>query len=81
MPFSTDKIKPMEMKNTFEKGDIVRVKAYPNEILERRVVGTIEDKKILLCNDEEFNAALEEGREPTSIGFPITDVIINDHEQ
>jgi hypothetical protein len=71
----------MNLNHKFEKGDLVRVKAYPNQILERRVVGTVDDKKVLLCNEDEFNAALADNREPTSIGFPVTDVIINDHEQ
>ncbi|MEQ1606123.1 MAG: hypothetical protein ABL999_14775 [Pyrinomonadaceae bacterium] len=71
----------MNLIDLYTKGDRIIVKAFPDRTLERRVAGMLDGKTVFVCNDEEFNAALEEGREPTSIGFPITDVIINDYEQ
>ncbi len=56
-------------------GDIVQVKAFPNQVLERQVVSVKNSQTVLLCNEEEFQAALKEDRAPSSIGFPIHDII------
>ena len=56
-------------------GDIVQVKAFPNQVLERRVVSVENNQTVLLCNEEEFQSALKEDRTPISIGFPIHDII------
>jgi hypothetical protein len=65
----------------WQKGDIVSVKAYPDTILQRRVVGVLDDRTILLCNEREFNEALNDEREPDAIGFPISDVIMAGNER
>jgi hypothetical protein len=65
----------------FQKGDIVSVKAFPNQILTRRVVGIMDGQKILVCNNDEYETALSEQRDPVAIGFRIEDVIMNENEQ
>ena len=62
-------------------GDIVLVKAFPNQTLTRRVVAVIDNETVLLCNEEEFQSALKEHRKPTAIGFPIYDVIESKNDQ
>lgn len=57
-----------------EPGDSVRVQAYGGEQLVRRVV-EVKGDVVLICRDEEFQAAAKEGREPVSIGFKTKDVV------
>ena len=63
--------------DTFYKtGSIIMVKAFPNKVLTRRVVGTLNGVTVFVCNENEFSEALKEGRKAVSIGFPISDVIM-----
>lgn len=61
-------------------GDIVKVKAFPNRVLERRVVSDANGQTVRLCNEEEFQSALKGDRIPISIGFPIHDIIEKESE-
>lgn len=55
-------------------GDIVRVRAYGGEILNRRVVSA-DAVTVVVCNEVEYQSALQEERKPSGIGFPADDVI------
>jgi hypothetical protein len=58
-----------------EKGQIVSVRLYGGEIAPRRVLldrGNV----VVICSEEEFQAAQKEEREPSGLGFPRQDVII-----
>jgi|GEM_PF-3893647 len=65
----------------FNFGDVVRVKAFPNEVLTRRVVGDNGRSTIYLCNEVEFHSAEKENREPGAVGFPVTDIIETDESR
>lgn len=49
-------------------GDRVKVRAYGGEVLERRVVG-VNKRVVYVSSEEEYQAALQEGREPNGVGF------------
>lgn len=55
-------------------GHKIRVRAFKDEILERIVVLDQGDV-VLITREEEYNAALKEGRQPISVGFKKADVI------
>ena len=57
-----------------KRGDMVKVRAFGNETLKRRVVAVYDDV-VAICRDEEFTKAEKEKREPNSVGFKVTDVI------
>jgi hypothetical protein len=56
-----------------ERGQIVRVRAYGGEILERRVVSDL-GRTVVICCEAEYKAATVAGREPEGVGFPRADV-------
>jgi hypothetical protein len=55
-------------------GDMIRVRAFPEIQVERRIV-RIRQPYIYLTTEEEWNRASAEGREAICLGFPISDVI------
>jgi len=57
-----------------EKGEIIKLKAFGGEELTRRVVAE-EGDTIYVCKESEFQAAIAEGREPISVGFPVETII------
>lgn len=57
-----------------ERGDWVRVRAYGGEIITRRVV-EVDGDIIVICRDDEYQAARREGREPVSVGFPRSAIV------
>ena len=56
------------------RGDLVRVRAFGGEVLERRVVDDL-GKHVVVCSEAEFRRAAAEHREPQGIGFPKSDVV------
>jgi hypothetical protein len=55
-------------------GDLVRLRAFGGKEIVRRVAG--QDGSIVrVCSEEEYQAAIQEKREPECIGFPVKDVI------
>jgi len=59
---------------TIEPGGVIRLRAYGDQEIERRVVA-VNDEVVLVCRDEEYREALREGREPVCVGFPKKDVL------
>ena len=57
-----------------QKGDIVKVRALGERILTRRLV-EVRGHTALICNDEEYQSAIKEKRQPTCIGFPVEAII------
>jgi hypothetical protein len=55
-------------------GQMVTVKLYGGEKVQRRVVA-IKGKIIVICAEEEYQAARREGREPEGLGFPESDIL------
>ena len=51
-----------------EIGDLIRLRAYGDKVIVRRVVH-IEDGVVVICRDEEYQAAQREGRQPVAVGF------------
>lgn len=58
-------------------GDIVRVRAYGGQVLTRRVVG-MKGQTVMICREDEYQAAQREGREPMCAGFPKENVVEDD---
>ena len=52
-----------------EQGDFVRVTQYGGEKLTRRVVSDW-GETVIVCNEKEYLAAHNDGREPQGVGFP-----------
>jgi len=57
------------------EGDLVRVRAYGGEQVMRRLVAVRGDI-LLICRDEEYEAAQREGRQPLCVGFHKEDIIV-----
>ena len=57
-----------------EAGNIVRLRAYGGEVLERVVAG-FKGKTVLICTEAEYERAKKEAREPEAIGWPADDVL------
>ena len=58
-----------------KRGDMVLVRAFPDEILER-VVWEEQKTYVILCRREIYERAIEECSEPTTtMGFPKGDII------
>jgi hypothetical protein len=55
-------------------GQIVTVKLYGGKTAQRRVVA-IKGDVIVVCAEQEFQAALRENRQPSGLGFPVEDVV------
>lgn len=60
-----------------ERGERVRLRAYGDRVIERRVVGQ-SGEVVHVCTDEEFREAERRGRKPVSVGFAVGDVIKED---
>ena len=58
-----------------EKGKKVTALLYGGGMAERRVVAD-KGPVIVICSEEEYAAALEEGRDPDGVGFPREDIVI-----
>jgi hypothetical protein len=56
------------------KGQSVTVKLYGGKTAKRRVVA-VKGDVIVICSEEEYQAAEREGRDPSGLGFPVQDVI------
>jgi hypothetical protein len=57
-----------------QKGDVVKVRALGERILTRRLV-EVRGHTALICNNEEYQKALKEKRQPTCIGFPLEAIV------
>ena len=53
-----------------EVGDRVQVRTISGTITERRVAGFTDEGQLLICTNEEYDAALAENREPLWVGWP-----------
>jgi hypothetical protein len=60
--------------NQIEYGSLVKIRGYGGHVLTRRCVG-IKGKKILICNEDEFQNAEKEKRTPECVGFPLEDLV------
>ena len=60
----------MDLKN----GDLVKVRAYKDQIEIRRLI-EVRGQTAIISTDEECQKAAREKREPICIGFPLADVI------
>jgi hypothetical protein len=49
-------------------GDKVRVRAYGGVVLERRAVRA-DERMVYVTTEQEYRAALREGRKPDAVGF------------
>ena len=54
-------------------GDLVRVRAFDNQVHTRRIV-SMEGEIAVITTPEEYELAAKEHREPVCIGFPVSDV-------
>jgi hypothetical protein len=61
------------MTTQYTRGQLVVVKVYGGEVVERRVV-IDRGRSVVLCAEREYNTAQNEGQEPEGIGFPRNDV-------
>ena len=57
-----------------EKGQLIRVRGYGGEELIRRLVRET-DSTLVICTEQEYEAAQREGREPRAVGFPKANLI------
>ena len=57
-----------------QPGDMVRLIAYGDVVIERRVVG-VSAKAVYVTGDEEYSSAVREGRTPRMVGFRLVDVV------
>jgi len=57
-------------------GQMVKLRAFGGKELVRRVV-RLEKDMVVVCSPEEYETARSQGREPTVVGFHITDIIDN----
>ncbi len=61
-----------------KRGDIVIAKLYGGATAERRVIRCYEAQGgksvVVICNEDEWQFALAEKREPEGIGFPAQDI-------
>lgn len=55
-------------------GDTVKVRAFIDGVVERRVIGS-GFGKVYVCKESEFQSALKENREPVGMGFPLADIV------
>jgi hypothetical protein len=62
-----------EVPMSYGFGTAVLVREYGGRKLTRRVVKDL-GRTVVICNEEEYNRAISEGREPDGIGFPRKDV-------
>lgn len=55
-------------------GQMIKLRAYGNEVITRRLVRLDKDI-VIVCQPDEYETARSEEREPIGVGFHITDVI------
>lgn len=55
------------------RGQEVQVKAFGGVVLQRIVIEHLIDT-VVVCDAEEWKAAMREGRQPIGIGFPVSAV-------
>jgi hypothetical protein len=58
------------------KGEKVMARLYGGAIVPRRVVA-VKENVVVICTEEEYQQASEDGREPVGLGFPKEDVLKN----
>jgi hypothetical protein len=54
--------------NQMKRGCLVEATAYKGEILKRRIV-EIQEETVYICREDEWQKAIDERREPESVGF------------
>ncbi len=59
---------------TLHRGDKVKALLYGGKIAVRRVV-RIKGNVVVICAEEEYAAAMAEGRDPDGVGFPRQDIV------
>jgi hypothetical protein len=62
------------MPTTLNIGDMVSVKAFGGNLLQRRVVG-LTPTTVLICKDEEYQLSTRENRPPVCVGFPLAALV------
>ena len=62
-------IRPCASMVSLVRGSKVKVREFGGGVIERRVVAD-KGAKVVICNEKEYQAAKEQGREPEGIGFP-----------
>jgi hypothetical protein len=55
-------------------GQMIEVKAYGDVILQRIVIKALTDT-VIVCNPNEWEAAMREGRVPEGVGFPVSSIV------
>jgi hypothetical protein len=55
-------------RKLLNRGILVEVEAFGGERLTRRIV-EIRDETVYICREDEWNKAIEERREPATVGF------------
>jgi hypothetical protein len=56
------------------KGDLIKLRGYKGKSIVRRFLGT-RNETVLICSNDEFQAARREKRDPVAVGFQLRDVI------
>lgn len=59
---------------SYQRGDIVRLRAYGDEIIERRV-WHVHERGVVICSEEAYRRATSGGDEPLCVGWPPEDVL------
>lgn len=60
-----------------EIGKIIRLRAYDNQVINRRVIA-LRNKTVYVCEEKEYEKAHQEGREPVCVGFNVQYILNND---
>ncbi len=59
------------------RGDVVNAHCYGGEVRQSRVVRRYEYRTgviVVICNEREWEASVNEVRDPTGVGFPASDI-------
>ena len=64
----------VEVIAMLQPGDVVRLRAYGGQEIERRVVEATKDV-IMVCREDEYQRARKQGRQPLSVGFRKADLL------
>jgi hypothetical protein len=59
---------------SLKKGSLITVRAFGGKEIVRRFLAQ-RNGTILICSEEEYQSARLEKRQPTCVGFPISDVV------
>lgn len=57
-----------------QNGDLIQLKTYGGQVVERRVVD-VRERSVIVTTKKEYETAAREKREPICIGFPLSDVV------